>query len=322
MNADESVDDFVPASTIPTVEPHPFSDSAPPSKGQSDGNRKENPSGSDAVPLEPTGDLEDSNGRVDEGGSSKGGRLGATSPATGTEGVLATGCNALDDLLDGGIEHDAITLVFGEAGSGKTNLALQLARNAARLGKRVAYVDTEGVSATRLAQIFGAGDAAAPEDVDAARDAQDRLLFFTPFDIQQQERFVRNATLAPNLGLVVVDSINMHYRLHMDGGDELQREANRSIVQQLHHLTTFARKHHVPVLITGQVYGTEDGTHPFARRIMEHLVKALVRFHKTPDGGRKATVLKHRSIPDGRQARFRIASEGLVGDARPNEATH
>ncbi len=209
-------------------------------------------------------------------------------------------------MLDGGIESDAIMLVFGEAGSGKTNLALQCARSVAtgdgdRPPKRVAYVDTEGVSPHRLAQIFA-----------GVEDAQDRLLFFSPYDIQQQERMVRNCTKSPELGLVVVDSINMHYRLHIDGGDEMQKEATRSLVQQLHHLTTFARQHQVPVLITGQVYGGEDATQPFARRTMEHLVKALVRFRKTPDGNRKATVLKHRSIEEGRQSIFKIANEGLV----------
>lgn len=232
-------------------------------------------------------------------------------PAPDAAAHLSTECASLDLLLDGGIESDAITLVFGEAGSGKTNLALQCARSVATPregpdgevipGKRVAYVDTEGVSPHRLAQIFA-----------GVEESQDRLLFFTPFDINQQERMVRNCTKSPDLGLVVVDSINMHYRLHMDGGDDMQKEATRSLFTQLHHLTNFARQHRVPVLITGQVYGGEDQTQPFARRTMEHLVKALVRFRKTPDGARKATVLKHRSIEEGRQARFKIDADGLV----------
>lgn len=334
----DAADDFVPATQIPRSEPHPFGDTGPrqrtdrgdgteaveddaPTTGDDTRPTASHGVGEASDPMErdaETGTREREARRPHGDGtdgspaeSSRRGRRGKNAPKglSHQEGVLSTGCGALDILLDGGIESDAITLVFGEAGSGKTNLALQLARTAAAAGKRVAYVDTEGVSATRLGQIFDAvGDAG------TARDAEDRLLFYTPFDIQQQERLVRNATMAPDLGLVVVDSINMHYRLHMDGTDEMQREANRSIVQQLHHLTTFARQRHVPVLVTGQVYGTEDGTYPFARRVMEHLVKALVRFHKTPDGGRKATVLKHRSIPEGRQARFRIAQEGLIGD--------
>jgi DNA repair protein RadB len=245
---------------------------------------------------------------------------------------LATGCAPLDGLLDGGLEPDAITLVFGEGGSGKTNLALQCAREVAARGKRVAYVDTEGVSAVRLRQVFEAAatPAAAMPDteggdalVDLAtgpqamadplllQELEARVLFYTPYTIDEQEKLVQKATRMPDLGLVVVDSINMHYRLHIDRGGDGESEASKSLYKQLHHLTGFARQHRVPVLVTGQVYGGEDTTQPFARRVMEHLVKALVRFEKRPDGARKATILKHRSIEEGRSARFRIGPHGL-----------
>lgn len=215
---------------------------------------------------------------------------------------LSTDCPTLDVLLDGGLEEDAITLVFGEGGSGKTNLALQCARQVAAAGQKVAYVDTEGVSARRMQQVFeAAGD---PDELMGS------LFFFTPYDIKQQEAMVEKTALLKGLGLIVVDSINMHYRLHIDDKDK-EKEAGRSLYKQLHHLTNFSRQHNVPVLVTGQVYGGEDSTQPFARRVMEHLVKALVRFEKRPDGTRRATVLKHRSIEDGRQARFRIGAHGL-----------
>ena len=244
---------------------------------------------------------------------------------------LATVCPALDALLDGGLESDAITLVFGEGGSGKTNLALQCAREAAKGGKRIAYVDTEGVSGVRLRQVFlgavrqavavpqtigapaPADDAGLTvEEESALRDLEARVLFMSPYTIEEQERMVLNATKVPDLGLIVVDSINMHYRLHIDAGGDSESDAARSLYKQLHHLTGFARQAHVPVLVTGQVYGGEDATQPFARRVMEHLVKALVRFEKRPDGSRRATILKHRSIEEGRTARFRIGADGLV----------
>ena len=43
---------------------------------------------------------------------------------------LATDCKGVDELLAGGIEQGTVTLVYGEAGSGKTSLALQLSREA------------------------------------------------------------------------------------------------------------------------------------------------------------------------------------------------
>ncbi|MHB8633980.1 MAG: ATPase domain-containing protein [Thermoplasmatota archaeon] len=215
---------------------------------------------------------------------------------------LSTACPGLDRLLSGGLERDAITLVFGAGGSGKTNLALQLAREVARRDLRTAYVDTEGVSAVRLGQVFG-------------EVSSEQVLFFTPYSLEEQERLVQNAVRVPGLGLVVVDSLNMHYRLAIDGGDGVEPEAGRSLYRQLHLLSTFSRQNRVPVLVTGQVYGGEDATQPFGGRVMEHLVKAVVRFEKRESDGagglRKATLVKHRSMAEGRLCEFHIGSSGL-----------
>ena len=64
-------------------------------------------------------------------------------------------CKGIDELLGGGFEAGAITEIYGEAGSGKTNLCLQLARHVLMEGKKVIYIDTEGLSKDRMAQIFG-----------------------------------------------------------------------------------------------------------------------------------------------------------------------
>jgi DNA repair protein RadB len=40
---------------------------------------------------------------------------------------LPSGCESLDSLLGGGFESGIITQLYGEAGTGKTNIALQLA---------------------------------------------------------------------------------------------------------------------------------------------------------------------------------------------------
>ncbi len=264
------------------------------------------PSKDTPVTPDPTDGLEDPGREIRQPPQPAPDVLPATplSAATGPPpfALLSTGCAALDVLLDGGLESDAVTLVFGEGGSGKTNLALQCSREAAARG-RVAFVDTEGVSPRRLGQIM---DGCPPELVR-------RLHFFKPLDLDQQTKMVEQATKLPGLRLLVLDSINMHYRLHMDTDDE--RAASRQLYRQLHRLTAFARSQEVPVLVTGQVYGDEDQTHPFARRLLEHLVKASVRFEKRPDGLRRATIVKHRSIEEGRRTRFRITERGLAGEA-------
>ena len=48
---------------------------------------------------------------------------------------VSSGVKVLDNLLNGGYELDAITTIYGPAGSGKTNLALLAALEVAKQGK-------------------------------------------------------------------------------------------------------------------------------------------------------------------------------------------
>ena len=53
---------------------------------------------------------------------------------------LAIKCSALDKLIGGGLEPKIITEIYGEAGTGKTNICLQASRESAARGKKVAYI--------------------------------------------------------------------------------------------------------------------------------------------------------------------------------------
>ena len=44
---------------------------------------------------------------------------------------------------------------------------------------------------------------------------------------------------------------------------------------------------------------------------MEHLVKTVIKLEKNGLGLRQATIMKHRSQPEGTTASFRITQEGL-----------
>ncbi|MEZ5334643.1 MAG: ATPase domain-containing protein [Methanolobus sp.] len=52
---------------------------------------------------------------------------------------LSSGCKPIDDLLGGGFEVGVVTQIYGEPGSGKTNLSLQLAVECVKNGKKVIY---------------------------------------------------------------------------------------------------------------------------------------------------------------------------------------
>ncbi|MEA3198650.1 MAG: repair protein RadB [Thermoplasmata archaeon] len=221
---------------------------------------------------------------------------------------LPLACGPLDELLHGGVESGALTEFFGEAGAGKTNVCLQLARNAALAGRKTVYIDTEGVSLERLAQMSG----------DHADRVKQNVLFFEPYSLREQEaiveRVARLAAGAPEIGLVIFDSATLHYRIALGTGDDVG--GRRALAAQLHTLAGVARKRDIPVVITNQVTTNldTDELEPLGGQIVRHLSKAVIRLDKSGPSRRRATILKHRSVAEGLTAEFRITHAGLVGE--------
>ncbi len=213
-------------------------------------------------------------------------------------------CSSLDDLLDGGIETGCVTLLFGEAGSGKTNLCLQLARNVVRLGRKVVYIDTEGVSLDRFRQICGRDFDSVIKDV----------LFSEVYTLEEQEQSVRKAVrLAKTnreIGLLILDSATTHYRMTKV---EEQREERHSLARQITKLMEAARKKDLPVVTTSQVYTDIDrGTfEPLGGHMLSHNAKDIVRLEKVGLNLRLATIVKHRHMQEGLSAKFRLTDNGL-----------
>jgi len=214
---------------------------------------------------------------------------------------LKLGCLPLDDLLNGGIEKQIITEIYGEAGSGKTNFCLQAARECASNDKKVAYIDSEGVSIERLHQIC-------KSESDYKKILND-ILFFSPTSLDKQEKMIAEALKIKNLGLIVVDTINLFYRINLE--DDLEG-AMRSFVRQVANLQIAAREKNIRVLLAEQVYTDKNGDiKPFTNRDTEHMIKTIIKLEKTGTGERKATIIKHRSQPEGKNTLFKITKNGL-----------
>jgi len=217
------------------------------------------------------------------------------------------GCPPLDALLGGGVESAALTEFYGEAGTGKTNACLQLARNVARAGRKVVYIDTEGVSLERLAQMC-----AAEGDFEQVRKS---ILFFEPFTLDEQEKVIdkacRLALGNADIGVLLLDSATVFYRVGLADGEEVRDR--RHLTQQLHQLLAVARQKGIPVVITNQVYTNLENNvfEPIGGQMLRHLSKAVVRLEKAGVGRRRGTIMKHRSIPEGSSAEFAIGESGL-----------
>ena len=217
---------------------------------------------------------------------------------------LSTGSKALDDLLEGGFEGGAITLLFGEAGSGKTNICLQVASMIASSGKKVVYIDTEGVSLERLKQIAGEG----------YEEVMKNILFFEPHNFEDQEKCVEKAVrLAESsleVGAIMLDSATIHYRLTRN--DE-EKGVRKSLSPQLAKLLAAARSKDIPIILTSQVYtDIEKGTfEPLGGHVLLHDAKAIVRLDKVGTNTRRAVIIKHRHLEEGRRTDFKITKNGV-----------
>ena len=218
---------------------------------------------------------------------------------------LPLGCRAIDELLGGGIECGTITLLYGEGGSGKTNWCLQATREVAKKALKVIYIDTEGVSLERLCQLSG----------EQYKDIVSNILFFEPNTLEEQKDAVEKSQRIIEgetpVGLLVLDSATIYYRVLF--GTDAEDAGRTSLINQMTRLLVLARKKELPVLITTQVYtdSSKNSYEPIGGHAFLHTAKAIVKIEKCESARRRATLMKHRSLREGRSVFFTIGPEGL-----------
>lgn len=221
---------------------------------------------------------------------------------------IPTGCDPIDTLLGGGFERGTATQVYGPPASGKSNLVLSAAVEAAVAGQSTLYIDTEGLSVDRMEQLAGAHPGAALEDIAS------RLVISEVLDFAEQKEAVQDAaTFQTEVDLIVLDSATGFYRLERTELDD--GEALRAVARQITHLLSLARKHDIAVAFTNQVYTDPDGDTASALggHTLDHWSGVILRLDRFRGGNRRATLEKHRAREAGERVRFRITESGLVG---------
>jgi DNA repair protein RadB len=221
---------------------------------------------------------------------------------------IPSGSKILDRMLNGGYEKDIITTIYGPAGSGKTVLCMLCAINVVRNKKKVIYVDTENnFSVERLKQI-------AKYDYNKVLGG---MIFLRPLSFEEQKKsFDKLREIVDNkVGLIVVDTIAMLYRLELGKSSEVY-SVNRELGRQIAYLNEIARKKHIPVLITNQVYAdfeNKDNVKMVGGDLLKYSSKCLLELQATPSGNRKVILKKHRSIEEEKEITFKIVEGGVIG---------
>lgn len=225
----------------------------------------------------------------------------------------SSGCSSLDKLLGGGFEAGTITQLYGEAGSGKTNISLQVAIECAKKSKKVIFIDSEGLSPERFVQIAG-------EDTERAAK---RIVIYEPLNFEQQASAIKEMEAQiketetnkkkkdDKIAIILLDSAILFYRLELV--EERSVSLKRELANQIAHLLEIARRYNIAVIITNQVYmDVENGKlRPAGGYALEHLSKVIVQLEKIGKNKRRATIRKHRSIPEGVSCEFFITDRGI-----------
>jgi len=180
-------------------------------------------------------------------------------------------------LLGGGFPTEAVSLVYGEAETGKTSLAVQCAVNCARRGIKSLFIDTDGTfSYERLSQI-------AEYDYEKISPL---MIIMRPTTFQEQSRAIDHLekVITNKFGLIVVDTVTSLYRVEFDDTEETYA-ANRDLNRQLAVLTQIAKTCGVAVLVISQVrsvpFGETVEMKPVATRVLNYWSDIILDMKQT-----------------------------------------
>ena len=140
------------------------------------------------------------------------------------------------------------------------------------------------------------------------------MIFFNPVNFdEQKEIFETLRDMAnENIGLIVVDSISMLYRLELGKSEEVYG-VNSALGKQIAYLVEIARKRKIPVLITNQVYSDfdkRDAVKMVGGDLLKYGSKCLIEMKKF-NNCRGLVLRKHRYLPEGKELRFQIVEKGI-----------
>ena len=172
---------------------------------------------------------------------------------------ITTGSKNLDELLGGGIETRAITELYGEFGTGKSQICHTLCLTVQETEdkhniSRALYVDTENTfRPERIASIASA------RKIDPNR-ALENVIVAKAYNSSHQEVIIQesaNIINLHNIKIMIVDSIVSHYRAEFLGRSFLSERQQR-INRLLHILLRIAETCKIAVVITNQIQSSPD----------------------------------------------------------------
>jgi len=194
------------------------------------------------------------------------------------EARIPIGCQGLDNLLRGGFSRGEITLIYGEAATGKTTAVIQAATSAAKLGLKVLYIDSDRSFTQQRFQQIAKGQLQAVSQL---------IMLFFPETFNEQRAIIESleSYITQSLGLVVIDSMSSLYREAFSRAESIFT-LNRDLSRQLASLSELSASNRIACVITSQVHARLTpplgDIEPVARRALFHFPSSILRIRGTP----------------------------------------
>jgi DNA repair protein RadA len=231
----------------------------------------------------------------------------------------------IDELLGGGFETQAITEMYGEFGSGKSQIVHQLSVNVqlpeemGGLGGSVIYVDTENTfRPERIEQmvngleIEGADPQEFLKNIHVARaQTSDHQMLLIENSRELAEELKKQGK---PVKLVVVDSLTGLFRSEYAGRGTLA-ERQQKLNRHMHDIFKLCDEYNAIGLVTNQVMSNPavffgDPTKPIGGNIVGHTATFRIYLRKSKGGKRIFRLVDSPNLPDG-EATFLVEEGGL-----------
>ena len=231
---------------------------------------------------------------------------------------LTTGSQALDKIVDGGLETQTITEFYGEYGSGKSQMCHQLCVNVQLPPERggldggALYVDTENTF--RLERIVQMAKHVGLEPEEVVK----KIIYAEAYTSDHQMFLLENADeiiKENNIKIIIVDSLTSHFRSEYVGREMLARRQQK-LNKHMHKLIALARAFNTVAVVTNQVMAKPDvffgdAVSPIGGHIVGHTSHTRIYLRRASRGPvRIARLVSSPYLPEGEEI-FKVTENGI-----------
>ena len=212
--------------------------------------------------------------------------------------MISSGIDLVDKILGGGIHGGTVTDIFGSAGSGKTQIAMQFCTNAQ--GKIVYHDAVGGFRPERIIEMAN-GDSEILEHIGV------RHLRNTAEQIEAL------STISKDTSLIIVDGATDLFSFEYKQMTQV-REKNIAFMQYMRKLVDISYEYDIPVVITNMIRNAQDRTFENMRAATSPFTHVKVHLLGAPASNvpRRGTV---ETINGRYEFEYKISKNGVF-DAR------